>query len=251
MDEASSREEEYYAYVEKKGVFSIILVAVLFTVFFLILWNPIQYGGFMMEAFTAVFGFYLLFMAYIRFNRQKKYGFWFDSVKEIEATDRFFLYLSALMVIGGLIFSYIFYVTIYLPFGMSFADFLERLVMILGVVFLAGPYLYFARKKRLQWHKKEYGRNRAIYIAGKPDEVRKILEDSLISLGIKYSEEDMSSKLKGPKKFFDLREAGMKIFYMAYDLPSNMVLIANIPDDDTLEKRIEEEILRQMTASRP
>ena len=250
MDEAETREEEYYRYLEKKGMFSIILVAAIFAIFLPMMWDPIGYLGSMTDMYllTVIFILSLLFMLY---NRRKldKYGFWLDYIKETEAADRVFLYLSVLVVIAGLLFSYIYYITFYLRFHMAFTYFLERLLMIFGLVFLVGPYLYLARKKRLQWIKEKYGRNRAIYITGKLDEWKKIVEDSLASLGIKYTEQDESSKLKGHRKFFELSNTSMKIFYLAYDLPSNMVLIANIPDNDTLERQIEKEILRRLQSS--
>jgi len=239
MDEEQEREKRYYGFLWKKTIALLILIGAMYILMLLMVWDPIRYGGVTTDGLFITFGLILVLVLLSKVTEKKtKTGFW-TSLEARETIGRKTLfYLSIMISVTALIFSWIF------ATKFSLAVLVDYSIPLIIGVFSPAPLIYFIRKKRFQSFKKKYGRCRYTYANEKLDERKKTISDTLDRMKIKYTEMDESSKLMGPKKCFTLLESGMKIYYISNDLTENTILIANIPDDDTLEKQIEKEILR-------
>ncbi len=241
MDERG-REERYYDFLWKKSVLTLSSVGAFYVLVLLIVWDPIKYGDIFNYGVVVILGIFgILIVLGKESEKRSRYGFWTSMDGEARNQQRTLLYLSLMIAITGLVFSWMFAVKF------SWNLLVSDLPALIIVIIASGPGIYFIRKKRFQLIKRKYGRNRLTYFKGEVGDKKEIITTTLDRMKVKYTEQDESSKLQGPKKCFLLPETGMKIYYTAYDLPSGAIIITNIPDDDTLEKQIEDEILRRIS----
>jgi len=238
MDEGREKEEKYYKYLEKKSFAMFIIAGALFTFPLLMMWDPESYWDLKMSGIYIALGLFMLGIFLDNTIWKKyKYGFWMSRDRELKIEERN-LDLVMIMIVFAEVTSFWFL----LSSGSCSCDLIWLPILQFGLI----PVVYSLWKRNFRTAKKRYGKTRQIYLSKKADDRKEVISRTLDRLGLLYTEVDESSKFFGPKSFFELPESGMKIFYRAYGFHSDTIAITNIPHDDTLEKRIEEEILRSL-----
>ncbi len=234
MDEAKEKEERYYRYLEKKSFAMFIIAGALFTFPLLMMWDPESYWDLWMAGIYIAFS--LLMLGVILDNtiwKKHKYGFWMCRNKELKTEERNLDLVIILIAFVVVIF-------FWLLLSSGSCEFIWVSILQFGLI----PVVYFFMKRGFRIAKRKYGKTRQIYLNTKVHIRKKIISDTLDRMKIRYTEQDESSRLRGPKKCFALPDYGMKIFYRAYGFPPDTIAITNIPDNDSIEREIEKEILR-------
>ncbi len=173
----------------------------------------------------------------------KSSGFWYSTALTAKA--------DFVLVVGTAILMPAYAVSMLLAIYLSMPDFLMASPqLIIGALFISvmGPLLYAVRKWKMKKYSKKYGETRGITLKMDKSRAKELVETALKNMKLQYNEGKEGSKMEGFRDSYIL-DSGLRIIIVPISTIKSSIRIANIPDDDTLEKQIEGEILRRLSTS--